>query len=191
MMPGVGFEEVILLVVVAIIVIGPKDLPLMMRKFGRFTGKMRAMAFEFKQGIDELGRQAELEELRKEVANLKAHTGLDEIRKELEDDRAGIEKDVGEVMALVPGPSRHPALAAAAAAPVIAPYAGLSPDHPGYDIGGYQDGEDQKIGGDAHEGANGVHVNGECDGEEAGAPYLIPEEDVPAAPVPVKQDTPA
>ena len=94
-------------------------------------------------------------------------------------------------MALVPGPSRHPALAAAAAAPVIAPYAGLSPDHPGYDIGGYQDGEDQKIGGDAHEGANGVHVNGECDGEEAGAPYLIPEEDVPAAPVPVKQDTPA
>ena len=56
MMPGVGFEEMILLVVVAIIVIGPKDLPLMMRKFGRFTGKMRAMAFEFKQGIDELGR---------------------------------------------------------------------------------------------------------------------------------------
>ena len=59
MMPGVGFEEMILLVVMAIIVVGPKDLPLMMRKFGRFTGKMRAMAFEFKQGIDELGRQAE------------------------------------------------------------------------------------------------------------------------------------
>jgi len=57
MMPGVGFEEMILLVIVAIVVIGPKDLPLMMRKFGRFTGKMRAMAFEFKQGIDELGRQ--------------------------------------------------------------------------------------------------------------------------------------
>ena len=68
MMPGVGFEEMVLLVVVAIIVIGPKDLPLMMRKFGRFTGKMRAMAFEFKQGIDELGRQAELEELQKQWA---------------------------------------------------------------------------------------------------------------------------
>ena len=65
MMPGVGFEEMILLVLVAIVVIGPKDLPLMMRKFGRFTGKMRAMAFEFKQGFDELGRQAELDELRK------------------------------------------------------------------------------------------------------------------------------
>ena len=68
---------------VAIVVIGPKDLPLMMRKFGRFTGKMRAMAFEFQQGLDELGRQAELEELRKEVADLKKHTGLDELHKDL------------------------------------------------------------------------------------------------------------
>jgi Tat protein translocase TatB subunit len=58
MMPGIGFAEMVLLVVVALVVIGPKDLPLMMRKFGRFTGKMRALAFEFKQGIDELGRQA-------------------------------------------------------------------------------------------------------------------------------------
>ena len=44
LMPGIGFFEMILLVVVAIVVIGPKELPLMMRKFGRFTGKMRAMA---------------------------------------------------------------------------------------------------------------------------------------------------
>lgn len=44
---------------------------------------------------------------------------------------------------------------------------------------------------DAHEGANGVHANGDGDGEEAGTPYIIPDEDAPAAPVPVKQDTPA
>ena len=94
MMPGVGFEEMILLVLVAIVVIGPKDLPLMMRKFGRFTGKMRAMAFEFKQGIDELGRQAELEELRKEVADLKKATGIDEIRKDLAADKADFDRDV-------------------------------------------------------------------------------------------------
>jgi sec-independent protein translocase protein TatB len=70
MMPGIGFTEMILLVIVSMVVIGPKDLPLMMRKFGKFTGQMRALAFEFRQGIDELGRQAELEELRKEVASL-------------------------------------------------------------------------------------------------------------------------
>jgi sec-independent protein translocase protein TatB len=191
MMPGVGFEEMILLVVVAVIVIGPKDLPLMMRKFGRFTGKMRAMAFEFKQGIDELGRQAELDELRKEVANLKAHTGLDDIKKELEEDRAAIEKDVNAVMAPVPVQPTHPAAAAAVAATVVAPYAGLSADHPGYDTG-----NEYRIGGEPDETANGVHVNGDAEGEVAGAPYIIPDEDVAPAPAPVKvesvkQDTPA
>jgi sec-independent protein translocase protein TatB len=99
MMPGIGFAEMMMLVLVAIVVIGPKDLPLMMRKFGRFTGKMRALAFEFKQGIDELGRQAELEELRKEVADLKRHTGLDEIARDLEQDRINLERDVSSAMA--------------------------------------------------------------------------------------------
>jgi sec-independent protein translocase protein TatB len=98
MMPGIGFTEMILLVVVAIVVIGPKDLPLMMRKFGRFTGKMRAMAFEFQQGLDELGRQAELEELRKEVADLKKHTGLDELHKDLAETSNEIAQDYSSQM---------------------------------------------------------------------------------------------
>lgn len=109
MMPGVGFEEMILLVLVAIVVIGPKDLPLMMRKFGRFTGKMRAMAFEFKQGFDELGRQAELEELRKEVADLKKNTGLEDLRREFDEDRRALEADVNSAIA-EPTPPRPSAL---------------------------------------------------------------------------------
>jgi sec-independent protein translocase protein TatB len=185
MMPGVGFEEMILLVVVAIIVVGPKDLPLMMRKFGRFTGKMRAMAFEFKQGIDELGRQAELDELRKEVANLKAHTGLDDLRKDLEEERLGLQQDVNAVTAALPAPA-HPAAggAAAVAAPEPASYAGLSADHPGYDTGEAPP-------------ANGGHVNGEhvkgadATGEKAGDPHIVPDDHAAPAPAPVKQDTPA
>ena len=110
MMPGVGFEEMILLVLVAIVVIGPKDLPLMMRKFGRFTGKMRAMAFEFKQGFDELGRQAELEELRKEVADLKKSTGLEDLRREFDEDRRALEADVNSAIA-EPTPPKPTALA--------------------------------------------------------------------------------
>ena len=165
----------------------------MMRKFGRFTGKMRAMAFEFKQGIDELGRQAELDELRKEVANLKASTGLDDLKREMEEDRAALERDVNEVMAPIPAPV-HPALGAAAiAAPVMteikpepAPYAGLSQDHPGYDTG------ENSIGGAPLEPvpvetANGVHVNGEASRSVAGEPYIIDDEDI--APEPVKQGT--
>ncbi len=196
MMPGVGFEEMILLVVMAIIVVGPKDLPLMMRKFGRFTGKMRAMAFEFKQGIDELGRQAELDELRKEVANLKAHTGLDDIKRELEEDRAAIEKDINEVMKPIPAPV-HPAMGATGAAAAAAgitevkpeplPYAGLSPDHPGYDMG-----EDFRI--------DGYHTEPT---EQTPTGVQVVEDDVESpdtkaaqaakqvAPEPVKQDTPA
>ncbi|MDZ4760629.1 MAG: Sec-independent protein translocase protein TatB [Alphaproteobacteria bacterium] len=98
MMPGVGFAEMILLALVAIVVIGPRDLPLMMRKFGRFTGKMRSLAFEFRQGIDELGRQAELDELRKEVLDLKKHTGIEDFTKELEQDRIDMEKDIASAM---------------------------------------------------------------------------------------------
>jgi sec-independent protein translocase protein TatB len=101
MMPGVGFTEMILLVLVGIVVIGPRDLPLMMRKFGRMTGKVRAMAFEFKQGFDELGRQAELEELRREVSELKKSTGLDDLQREFEQDKINLERDVQSAMAPV------------------------------------------------------------------------------------------
>ncbi len=167
MMPGVGFEEMVLLVVVAIIVVGPKDLPLMMRKFGRFTGKMRAMAFEFKQGIDELGRQAELEELRKEVASLKAHTGLDDLRKDLEEERQDCWQDVNALTAPLATPT-HPA----AAQPQMAAYAGLSAEHPGYDTG-----EDPDTNGPSPEHVNGNHVNGaHAAGEAEGEPHIIPDD---------------
>lgn len=190
MMPGVGFEEMILLVVVAIVVIGPKDLPLMMRKFGRFTGKMRAMAFEFKQGFDELGRQAELEELRKEVADLKKSTGLDDFRAELAADKADLERDVASAMNDAPKP--------AAAEPETkepASYPGLSADHPGYDSGedfridgGSPSPQDPAPGGAA---ADPVAALGEAEGV-----HVIPDDEVrpkhPAmAAIPVKQDTPA
>jgi sec-independent protein translocase protein TatB len=136
MMPGIGFAEMVLLVLVAIVVIGPKELPLMMRKFGRFTGKMRAMAFEFRQGFDELGRQAELEELRKEVADLKKTVGMEDLQREFEEDRANLEKDVNSAMAPTALPVAKPAEAPAAqpaaseAKPVAAAAALAAPDEP-------------------------------------------------------------
>ena len=44
----------------------------MLRRFGKFVGKMRAMAQEFRSSFDELARQSELEELRKEVEAMRA-----------------------------------------------------------------------------------------------------------------------
>ena len=43
MMPGVGFAEMVVLVLVAIVVIGPKDLPLMMRKFTTYTNRPESL----------------------------------------------------------------------------------------------------------------------------------------------------
>jgi sec-independent protein translocase protein TatB len=59
--------EFLLAAVVALIVVGPKDLPVLMRKFGQFMGKLRSMAAEFRASFDEMARQSELDELRKEV----------------------------------------------------------------------------------------------------------------------------
>jgi sec-independent protein translocase protein TatB len=71
MLPGIGFSEIIVLAILALVVVGPKDLPLMLRKMGRFMARMRAMAAEFRAGFDELARQAELDELKREVDALR------------------------------------------------------------------------------------------------------------------------
>lgn len=67
MLPEVGGLELLVIAAVALIVVGPKDLPLMLRKLGQFTAKLRGMANEFRASFDEMARQSELDELRKEV----------------------------------------------------------------------------------------------------------------------------
>ena len=67
MLPQFGFQEFLLLAIVALIVVGPEDLPLMMRKLGQWVGKMRAMAREFQSAFDDIAKQAELDELRKDI----------------------------------------------------------------------------------------------------------------------------
>ena len=57
--------------IVALIVVGPKDLPILMRKVGRFLAHMRGMAAEFRASFDEMARQSELDELRREVDALR------------------------------------------------------------------------------------------------------------------------
>jgi sec-independent protein translocase protein TatB len=71
MLPGLGFSEILVLGVLALLVVGPKDLPLMLRSLGRWMAKLRGMAQEFRTGFDELARQAELDELKREVDALR------------------------------------------------------------------------------------------------------------------------
>ena len=83
MLPSLGFQELLLLGVLALVVVGPKDLPLMLRKLGRWTARLRSMAQEFRSGMDELARQAELDELKKEVQALRADRTFSDLHNEI------------------------------------------------------------------------------------------------------------
>ena len=61
----VGVGELLVIITVAVVVIGPKDLPLAMRTAGRWIGKMRRISAHFRSGIDTMVREAELEEMEK------------------------------------------------------------------------------------------------------------------------------
>lgn len=60
--------ELLLVAVVALVVIGPKDLPKAMRIVGQWVARARGVARHFRSGIDEMIRQAELEEMEKKWA---------------------------------------------------------------------------------------------------------------------------
>jgi sec-independent protein translocase protein TatB len=110
MLPSLGFNEIIILGILALVVVGPKDLPLLFRKLGKWTAKLRGMAQEFRTGFDELARQAELDELRKEVDSLRRTTSLQDIRNEITkplptlEDYAGISKPTPGVPERLPEP---------------------------------------------------------------------------------------
>ena len=69
--PGIGGLEILVIGLVALLVVGPKDLPVLMRKIGKVMARARAMANEFRSSFDEMARQSELDELRKEVEALR------------------------------------------------------------------------------------------------------------------------
>lgn len=115
MLPSLGFNEMIILAVLALLVVGPKDLPLLFRKIGRWTAKLRGMAQEFRTGFDELARQAELDELKREVDALRRTTNLQDIGRELSAPINEIKQEVSAA-AYIPPPGTP-----AAPPPVVAP----------------------------------------------------------------------
>ena len=62
---GVDSTELLVIAVIALLVIGPKDLPKAMRTVGHFVGRARGMARHFRAGFDTMMREAELEEMEK------------------------------------------------------------------------------------------------------------------------------
>ena len=69
-MLDLGFQEFILIAFVLLIVVGPKDLPKVLRSITGFVRKIKSMASDFHSGIDDLANEAEISDLRKEVSNI-------------------------------------------------------------------------------------------------------------------------
>lgn len=63
----IGWTELLVIGVVALLVIGPKDLPIVLKTVGAWVRKARAMAREFQAGVDDLIRETELDQLKKEA----------------------------------------------------------------------------------------------------------------------------
>lgn len=79
-MLDVGWTEILVIAIVLIIVVGPKDLPQMLRTFGRMMSKMRGMAGDFRQQFDEALREADLEDVKKTIGEAQKLNPLNTIR---------------------------------------------------------------------------------------------------------------
>jgi sec-independent protein translocase protein TatB len=89
----IGWSELLVIAVVAIVVVGPKDLPRLMRTFGHYAGKLRRAAADFQRQFEDAMRETELEEVRKAIESVR--NGTPEI-----DLKAPIDKPI-----MLPSPS--------------------------------------------------------------------------------------
>jgi sec-independent protein translocase protein TatB len=78
-----SWSHILILLGVALVVVGPQELPRLMHMVGRWAGKAHGMANEFKRSFDEMARQTELDELRKEVEALRTNNPLTDIQNSL------------------------------------------------------------------------------------------------------------
>lgn len=77
----IGWTEMVFVLVIAILVIGPKDLPRAISTIGKYVRKARSMARDFQSGIDDLARETELDDIKKDIQK-----GTDfNIKKQIED----------------------------------------------------------------------------------------------------------
>ena len=104
----IGWSELLVIGVVAILVVGPKELPRLMRTFGHYTGKLRAMASDFQRQFEDAVRDSEIDEVRKAMQDFHAQAS---------DATASVDKPL-----MIPKPSEPvPATAPAAIAPPSEP----------------------------------------------------------------------
>ena len=125
---GVGYSELLVIAVVALIVVGPKDLPKLLRHLGQFTASVRRMAAEFQRHLDEVAREADVDKVTSEIREAtKLDLGEGDIRKAAADLRTALENTAPAADPHAPAPASpapaepSPADGAPAALPETAP----------------------------------------------------------------------
>ena len=94
-----SWQHLSIMLIVALVVVGPKDLPRLMNMVGRWAGKARNMANEFKKSFDDMARQSELDELRAEVERLKSHDPVVEFSNDIERTLNPVDTEAAEARA--------------------------------------------------------------------------------------------
>ena len=99
----IGWGELLVIGMVALVAIGPKELPGVLRTVGQWTGKLRRMAAEFQNQFHEAMREAELADLKKQVdevtSEVRSYGSFDpvsDVRRELEKTQSQIENAMAE-----------------------------------------------------------------------------------------------
>jgi sec-independent protein translocase protein TatB len=99
----IGWGELLLIGIVALIAIGPKELPTVLRTLGQWMGKLRRMASEFQNQFQEAMREAEMADLKKQVDEMtsqaQSYANFDpvgEVRREFESAQQQIESAITE-----------------------------------------------------------------------------------------------
>lgn len=111
----VGWTEMLVIAIVMIVVVGPKDLPNMLRTFGRTVAKLRAMAGDFQKQFNEALKEAELDDVKKSVDELRGLNPAAQIRKQLNPfEQAAADVRAGVDNMMKPKPADDPAAQAAA-----------------------------------------------------------------------------
>jgi sec-independent protein translocase protein TatB len=122
---GIDSSELLLIAIVALVVIGPKELPGLLRTWGKWMAQMRAMASEFRGHVDEMVRQSELDDVKKQLEgssgfDLKDLDPTKQIRAHIEEGMAEGEKAIAEAKTSLDEAPAQPA-ADALAEPESAP----------------------------------------------------------------------
>ena len=128
----VGWSELLVIAVVMIVVVGPKDLPSMLRTFGRTTAKLRAMASDFQKQFNEALKEAELDDVKNSVDALRGLNPMNEIRKQLNPfEQAAADVRAGVDTMMKPKPAADPTDPAASTPQAAEPLKNGATEMPG------------------------------------------------------------